>query len=357
MYNNVLFLLPDSGKKPVGGFKVVYEYANRLQDDGFEVRIVYINSVFWCEKSLYEKIFSLLRFIFRVITQNYKPKWFRLKKTISQNLFFDFPNIKGINEKTKVVATSWHTAEYLADLDIPNENKFYLIQHYENWEDNEDRLIKTWKAPITKFVIAPWLKQIGDGLGVKTILLPNGFNFNEFYLKNPIENRKAYTVAMLYHVQKWKGFQDGFEALKKVRDVIKDLEVNIFGVYPRPIDFPNWANYYQLPSKEVLNDIYNNSAIFLGPSHSEGWGLTIGEAMIGGCAIVCTNNQGYRSMIIDRSNGLVVNIADINEMKEAVLKLILDNNLRLELANNGKNYISQFTWNKSYLIMKNEFMK
>lgn len=41
MYKSVVFLMPCIGRTPVGGFKVVYEYANRLVNDGFDVKIVY----------------------------------------------------------------------------------------------------------------------------------------------------------------------------------------------------------------------------------------------------------------------------------------------------------------------------
>ena len=43
---SVVFLLPCSASVPVGGFKVVYEYANRLAKDGFLVYIVYAAQLF-----------------------------------------------------------------------------------------------------------------------------------------------------------------------------------------------------------------------------------------------------------------------------------------------------------------------
>ena len=38
---SVTFLLPHTGKNPVGGYKVVYEYANRLVNRGYKVNVVY----------------------------------------------------------------------------------------------------------------------------------------------------------------------------------------------------------------------------------------------------------------------------------------------------------------------------
>ena len=41
MKKRILFLLPSIGVKPIGGFKVIYEYANRMVADGFDVGIGY----------------------------------------------------------------------------------------------------------------------------------------------------------------------------------------------------------------------------------------------------------------------------------------------------------------------------
>ena len=41
MNHIVTFIMPRTGEIPIGGFKVVYEYANRLVKDGISVNIVY----------------------------------------------------------------------------------------------------------------------------------------------------------------------------------------------------------------------------------------------------------------------------------------------------------------------------
>ena len=41
MTKSINFLLPSGSLRPIGGFKVVFEYANRLIADGYNVNIVY----------------------------------------------------------------------------------------------------------------------------------------------------------------------------------------------------------------------------------------------------------------------------------------------------------------------------
>lgn len=59
----VVFLFPHPTAGPTGGYKVVYEYANRLAEEGYQVRIVYSGSIYWSRKSLFHKITCCIRYI------------------------------------------------------------------------------------------------------------------------------------------------------------------------------------------------------------------------------------------------------------------------------------------------------
>ncbi len=42
----IVFILPQEGTQPIGGFKVVYEYANHLAKRGHKVHAVHLASAF-----------------------------------------------------------------------------------------------------------------------------------------------------------------------------------------------------------------------------------------------------------------------------------------------------------------------
>ena len=56
MKRSITFLLPCRNPTPVGGFKIIYEYANRLANDGFNVNLVYSATLLWSERNLFQKI-------------------------------------------------------------------------------------------------------------------------------------------------------------------------------------------------------------------------------------------------------------------------------------------------------------
>ena len=39
----ICFILPQTLRKPIGGYKIIYEYANRLVDEGHKVVILFLN--------------------------------------------------------------------------------------------------------------------------------------------------------------------------------------------------------------------------------------------------------------------------------------------------------------------------
>ena len=126
------------------------------------------------------------------------------------------------------------------------------------------------------------------------------------------------------------------------------MRVLIFGTNSRPDFLPEWYEYYQTPDKETHNRINNTAAIYVGASPIEGFGLTVGEAMLCGEAVACTNNDGYQEMAKDNQTALLSPINDSKALAKSIIRLIEDDDLRYRLANAGEQYIRQnFDWDKS----------
>ncbi|MDR2431606.1 MAG: glycosyltransferase family 4 protein [Candidatus Margulisbacteria bacterium] len=342
----VTFLLPHNGAVPAGGFKVVYEYANRLSADGHDVNIVYPCSI--------DHKFGALRFIFYFFGKSYKSTWFFLRPEIKEILTPSLAE-KYIPDSDVVIATGWKTAEKLAEYkNTSSRRKFYLIQGYEDWQSKkyEWRLINTWKSNLRKIVIAPWLQKIAIDLDQKSTLIENGLDFNYFHLIKPIKKRAPYNLCLLYHPDTRKGFDIGWQAVQIVHKKYPEARVSIFGAYRPLLKFPNWVVYYYRPPKNIHNRLYNKSAIFIAPSRIEGFGLTPAEAMQCGCAVVCTDTGGFRVFCQHGKTALVSPVDNIQALASNIIKLIENPKLRIRLAKNGNKYIQKFTWERAYKKLK-----
>jgi len=95
-----------------------------------------------------------------------------------------------------------------------------------------------------------------------------------------------------------------------------------------------------------LINAYKQSDIFILPSYSENFGITIIEALACKVPVIISNKVNIFNEINNANAGIVVK-CDIDDISEAMIKLSLSDKLRNELATNGEKLIkSEFTWQK-----------
>lgn len=347
----ITFVLPDCGNKPVGGYKVVYEYAGRMAAQGDVVTIAYANFP-RVPESWRETVGELRKRARTIIRSSYSCRsWFNLHPGVREILVPDL-RPRFIPDGEVVFATSWETAEFVASYPEAKGKKYYLIQHFEDWSGDRDRVLATWTLPLEKIVIAPWLAEIATGLGERSHLIENGLDFTYFTLDRPIASKDRNRVAMLYHSLGWKGSEDGIAALEMARARIPGLAATLFGVPSRPAELPPWIEYVQRPDRETHNRIYNNAAVFVGPSHSEGFGLTPPEAMMCGCAVACTDIGGYRVLARHGETALLSPPRDPKALADNVARLVSDDELRIRIASEAHRRVQEFTWERAFGKMR-----
>ncbi len=345
---HITFILPGRGTKPVGGFKIIYEYANRLSARGMRITLVHTA---WLYKS-HKLASGIGRYIYCVLFYWLYKKWFTLSPAVNSKWVLT-PSAPFIPDADFVFASSWETAEHVASLPSEKGIKMYLVQadesEYKLAKDNgwKERVLKTWNLPLQKIAVSSWLQQRIEETGSSAYRVFNGLDFKSFTVKVSIESRIEPVVMMLYHASTVKGWIEGLAALRLVHEEIPGLRVILFGVPGRPRILESWITYYQLPPIEQLVELYNRSSIFLSPSHSEGWGLTVSEAMQCGCAVVSSDIGGFKDFVHDRVTGLVFAVKNVSQIVSRVLELIANPPLRITLARNGNSLIQQFTWERA----------
>jgi len=346
----ITFVLPLPGTNPIGGFKVVYEYANFLAAAGHRVTVVH-PAIFRIDQPLHSlELRSAAKtvglYLRNRITGDFRPtRWFEVLPAVRM-LWVPSLAERYVPNGDVLIATAWETAEWAVQYSPSKGRKFYLIQHFETWAADPERVLKTWKMPFEKIVIARWLQEIAEQHGESAHLIHNGLDFKRFSLDIPIEARDPDRVLLIQHSLDWKGTADGRAAFEFARREHPALKLTLFGLTPPAASTPD-IEFHLNPSQAFLRELYNSTAIFLSPSWSEGFGLPAAEALQCGAALVATNIPGSASFAIHDETALLCPIKNPAAMAENILRLVREPALRVRLAKQGNEFIQQFTWQRA----------
>ena len=97
-------------------------------------------------------------------------------------------------------------------------------------------------------------------------------------------------------------------------------------------------------SKEKLTKYYRASDVFVLPTHHDGWGLVINEAMANGLSIITTDKCGAGLEIIkDDENGFLVKDNDEAGLGHKINYLLNNKNIRQYMSENNIKIAHQYT--------------
>ncbi len=343
----ICFVLPKFTRQSIGGYKMVFEYANRFQDAGNQVVILFLN-----EDALkkFRLPVALKKVLANMITQ-IEPKWFALNKKIKKYSSLQKNCIRKIGDCDIVFATGVTTSE-IVKKEFENAKKFYFIQGYENWTKSDEYVVSTYNYGFKNIVISDWLKKIVDGsCSEKSILIKNPVDTSIYVRERLQTERKEHTIGLLYHTMERKGVQYALKAIYLLKERYKDLTVEMFGMFPKPDNLPDWIHYQRGASQTDTVKVYNTVQVFLCASVEEGYGLTGIEAMACGACLVSTAYQGVLEYAENNYNSLLSDVKDVDALVNNVSKLFEDEKERCRISDNGVRTAKEFSWDEAMYKM------
>jgi glycosyltransferase involved in cell wall biosynthesis len=104
-----------------------------------------------------------------------------------------------------------------------------------------------------------------------------------------------------------------------------------------------------------LITLYSMADIFAFPSFFEGFGIPPLEAMACGAPVITSNVSSLPEVASDAA--LLVNPHNIDEISQAITRLLEDEQLRVDLQKKGYQRAEQYTWDKSAQKMLHAYQK
>jgi len=191
------------------------------------------------------------------------------------------------------------------------------------------------------------------------VVIPNGIDMPEF--NNPdtrsIESFDDGRPNILFvgRMDKRKGLGYLLEAYGRVLRSVPDARLIVAGAYSRDDKEPflRYAYEHHLHSAKFVGRIseedvpryYRTCDVFCAPSTGfESFGIVLLEAMAAGKAIVATDIAGYRSVLEDGREGLLVPPEDEHALADAIVRLLRAPELRARMGENGRRKAAGYDW-------------
>jgi glycosyltransferase involved in cell wall biosynthesis len=174
-------------------------------------------------------------------------------------------------------------------------------------------------------------------------VLPFGVDTSQF---RPAQRRSGKKLRLLFVglISQRKGIKYLLEAMKQLgRPEIELVMVGrIDGIEQGLASYRSYFTHIpNLPHQEI-HRVFESADAFVFPSLHEGSALVTYEALASGLPVITTENAG--SVVRDGVEGFVIPIRDITALKEKIVTLYQNPELRREMGVHARERAEQFTW-------------
>jgi glycosyltransferase involved in cell wall biosynthesis len=341
----VTFVLPGYSGGPIGGFRVAYEYASGLVRRGHEVTVLHPCQIDapTSARGYARTIAWLLRYRLRTTVA-----WAQPDPRV-RLLSIPWLTPRFIPSDDVVVATAWQTAEVVAR--SAAGSGVHLVYDYEFYRSGDaamrSRIGRSLRSGLQLIATSQAVTEMLIECGVRpAATVTAAIDHRVFRPTVPPAERTATVIGFPARRELHKGLADALTAFDAVRRQHGEhLRFNAYG--HTGLAVPDWVDLYSDLDDLQLSDYYNTLAMFVVPSHYEGWGLPGLEAMGCGTPLITTANGGAADYARSDQNALVVPPGDPTAIAEAVSRMLTDAPLRRRLAEAGIAEAARHRWDAS----------
>lgn len=268
--------------------------------------------------------------------------------------------LKKVNSKIKLIMDisaanlDYMKKIYTKDFEIcPNFKEKLLFERGYLWDDKVmNPLREELLYPIAFLVGSTFVKESLKYVGIdenKIYICPYGSNFS---IKKEKEFVNYEPLKLIYvgNVTAMKGVYYLLESLMRFDE--DEVTLTLIGNYDNSNgEFNKYlsrVNFVGAVPHSEVEDYLNKADIFIMPSLGEGFNLSVIEALSLGLPCIISKNSGVNDFIIEKENGLLFEIQNIEEIINCI-QWVLDNRTLLpKMSNKALETAKILTWDNYY---------
>lgn len=196
----------------------------------------------------------------------------------------------------------------------------------------------------------------------KAELIYHGIDTDFFSKKDKFEAKSYFNVDLssplvvsAARLKERKGLLELIKAISEVKRTIPDIKLVIAGSRNSASDAYAQSLYNKIQHLE-LNDnvtimenlsfkdmpnLFSAADVVVQPSHAEGLGLSLLEAMCIGKPVIGTDIVGFREILVHESNGIMIPPKNVSAISNEIIRLLTDQHLKDCLSKSARIYVQE----------------
>ncbi|HPI19270.1 MAG TPA: glycosyltransferase family 4 protein [Candidatus Kapabacteria bacterium] len=255
-----------------------------------------------------------------------------------------------------------HVTGYMT---INNKIFNYLGKIYENWVTRfMEKRVNAFYA-ISK-ACANWLKNFNiesQGIFYNGVVL-DSLNIDESNALIPKSNDEI-TFTFAGRLIESKGIKLLVEVFTDLQKKYNNIKLIICGtgelyneLKEKTAGYSNILMTWQIAHREAMKFLKNSDIVVIPSNYPEGLPTLILEAGACSAAVIATNVGGTNEVISNEELGILIEPNNLQQLKDAMEKLIINKDLREKLAKNlNKKIILDFLWENNAKVVASEIEK
>ncbi len=368
MDKKLIYIMNHYSNNSVQHFYHILNLLNAIADKGVKIALViekcedkpkinHKNITFICQKqtTCFKRGFELFRILRKLIKSGYSKTFIRI--SINAALISIIAS-KMYGGKT-YYWQSGTTLEVDRDKKLYEKIKWYIVAYSRLW------FVKTF---IDYFVTGPetMIEYYIKALKIKPskmLLLYNDIDIKRFSVANDEEKIALREELDIRNDEKIILMVHRLSPVRKTDKYIPELFEDTFfeennarlliigdgpekAILKQKIMNSKMKERIELLGSKPNNEIdqfYRAADVFINPSYTEGFPRVVIEAMACGLPMIATNAGGTIDIFDNKQKEFIVDREDVNLFKEKLKKVLVDDNLRIELSNENVNRVRKFS--------------
>ncbi len=264
-------------------------------------------------------------------------------------------------------------AVWMKKAGIAKKISFIIFHHYPSPKERSGNFLVNWSMYqlqqwsfriAVKYASFVFLLKTEEGKKVRDILLNYGLEvkssfvtigIDDFFLNSFGKTDKKYDAVHI-GMRPNKGVFDLPEIWYSVVSYKKDAKLALIGSVSGDVRNKLEEEFVRLGIQENVDflgfvddqrkfELFSESKLFIAPSHEEGWGIAVGEAMLYGLPVVA-----YQLVVYESIYGLAIKYVDCfdkNAFGKSIANLLENPSVMETMRNIGKEKAAEYTWKKA----------